>query len=187
MELLTKFKSAIVEFDVTQSQLGAYADMKNSRVSRGVTGEVPFDAAESQAIEQTILAMRQLQSEVRPELPVNWALIHKVKPLVDQRRSQLHDISDPIVARCWYIRLTSLTWLRSMRENEPMTTYNFQVDGAAFQSIPLAEEAVRRLRAVGVQSRMELLTAERRASTITRSLEEIGFKSEPAVIGAADV
>jgi hypothetical protein len=68
-----------------------------------------------------------------------------------------------------------------MRGNEPVPTYNFQVDGAALEDTALAQETVRRLRAVGVQSKMELLTADRRTSTITRSLIEIGFES--AAIG----
>lgn len=182
MELLTRFKSAIVEFDVTQSQLGAYADMKNSRVSRGSTGEVPFDAAESKVIEETILAMRELQNEVRPEgVPVNWALIHKVKPLVDQRRRELRDHADPVVRRAWYVRLNSLTWLARMRGNEPVPTYNYQVDGACFEDVNLAEETAHRLRAIGIASKMEMLTSDRRASTITRNLIEIGFES--AAIG----
>jgi hypothetical protein len=173
MELITTFKSAIVEFDTTQSIIGAHADLKASRVSRGLTEEIPFDAAESQAISETIAAMRDLQASM--PLPIDWSRIGKVKPSIDKRRKELRDTVNPIVKRCWYIRLNSLTWLKSMRENEPMPTYNFQIDGAAFESTALAEEVVRRLRAIGVQSKMDLLTAERRASTITRGLEEIGF------------
>lgn len=105
MELLTKFKSAVVEFDSTQSNIGAYAGLAASRVSRGMTEEIPFTVAEADDITETIDAMRSVQSEIG--LPINWSMIGKVKPHIDQRRKALREQADPILHRCVLIRISA--------------------------------------------------------------------------------
>jgi hypothetical protein len=175
MELLTKFKSAIVEFDVTQSQLGAYADMKNSRVSRGMTGEIPFDAAESKLIDETITAMRDLQSAVRPEVPIAWAVIHKVKPLVDQRRRELREQTDPVVRRCTLIRITFTGFFLRVRGGQVLTTPS-EMTAAAFEDHSVASEVVRELKKLGTEARIESFGAFRRESTMSRTLASVGLE-----------
>src|SRR6266851_2243930 len=184
-------KHAIIEFGITQAQIGAYAGLSAARMSRGLAselnGEAPFTPSELQLLADTILAMRSLQESI--PVPIAWAQTTKVKSFVDKHRAELHDQKDPLAPpRQWYVRLNSLTWLSRMRGDEPIPTYNFQVDGAAFKDMTMADEVVRRLRAVGVQSKTDLLTADRKSTRLTRSLTEIGF--EPVaieeVIGAAD-
>jgi hypothetical protein len=181
MDLMTKFKSAIVEFDTTQSIIGAHADLKASRISRGLTEEVPFDAAESQAISQTIDAMRGLQAEM--PLPIDWSRIGKVKPLVDQRRKKLREQADPIVRRCTLIR-TSLTGYFQRMNGANIVTTPSEMNAAAFESPDLANEVVRQLEKVGMKTRTESFGAFRHKSTMTHSLIEVGF--EPAAIGGID-
>ena len=53
---------------------------------------------------------------------------------------------------------------------------------AAFTGPGLADRCVRRLRDFDITARAELLTAPRRKSMITTSLEEIGFQPESAVV-----
>ncbi len=182
MDVLT-IKHALLEFGVTQAQLGAYAGLSAARMSRGLAselnGEAPFTGFELQLLRDTVLAMRSLQKAI--PVPIAWAQTTKIKSLVDQHRAALHEDRDPTVKRAWYVRLNSLAWLKSVRGGEPLSTYNYQVDGVAFEDTKLAEEAVRRLRAVGVQSRAELLTAERRRSSITTNLGQIGFQVEEAI------
>lgn len=59
-----RFKSAMLEFDVTQTLLGRYCGLEPSRVSRALTEEVPFDGTEKKVIEETIVAMRSIQAEM---------------------------------------------------------------------------------------------------------------------------
>jgi hypothetical protein len=145
-------------------------------VSQLIAGTREFESdGDANEFFQVIDTMFHLQDIVVPKIPVNWSDVVGVQDVLVQTFRDRRDTEDPIVPRCWYIKLNSLTWLNRMRGNEPIPTYNFQVDGAAFEDVKLAEEVVRRLRAVGVQSKMELLTSDRRRSTITRSIEEIGF------------
>ena len=151
-------------------------NVSSPMLSKFLAGRAKLSSEKEQSVQETMRAIRKLIDDF-PEVPIDLNQITRVKPLVDLRRIQLRDTEDPIVTQCYYIRLNSLTWLNRMRGNEPMPTYNYQVDGAAFESLALAEEAVRRLRIIHIASKWEKLTAERRASTIARSLEEIGFTS----------
>jgi hypothetical protein len=172
MELLAKFRSALIELDMTQSQLGSYAGLNNSRVSRGVTGEIPFDTAEAQAISTTIDAMRDLQAST--PLPINWRPIGKVKPIVDQRRKQMHEESDPIVPRCMIISVSRLKYFAKLHNGEVHGTIN-ENEAAAFENPDVALEVVRALDKLGVRSWLVQVGALRRRSTISHSLIEVGF------------
>ncbi len=51
----------------------------------------------------------------------------------------------------------------------------FDGDAVAFTNYELANEVVKRLKQRDVAAKAEVLTCERRQSTITTSLEELGF------------
>src|SRR6266478_1937671 len=135
MDLLTKFKSAIVEFDTTQSIIGAHADMKASRISRGLTEEVPFDPAEKKVIEETIDAMRDLQASI--PLPIDWSRIGKVKPHIDEKRTALRETSDPIVRKCSLVRISWTGFFQRVNSGNVVTTPS-EMTAAAFESYDLA-------------------------------------------------
>ena len=84
MDAVTAFKTGLVELNVNQTQLARYVGVEPSRVSRGLTMELPFTVAETREISETIDAMRSIQAEM--SLPIDWSLIGKVKPHVDARR-----------------------------------------------------------------------------------------------------
>jgi len=171
-DVYTKFKSAIVEFDTTQSIIGAHAGLKASRVSRALTEEVPFDAAEVEVISETIDAMRSLQ-EAMP-LPVDWSRIGKLKPHIDARRKELHEQGDPIVRRCILIRTSSTAFFKRMNGTNIMTDPS-EMTAAAFETPDLANEVIRRLKTLETNSQIEFFGASRRKSTMVHSLIEIGF------------
>jgi hypothetical protein len=177
----TQYKSAMLEFDMTQSLVGRYVGLEPSRVSRALTEEIPFDVSESKSIEETIAAMRLVQSEM--SLPINWTQIGKCKPRVDQRRKELHEMADPFVRRCTLIRVSYAGFFQTIRGGQVITTPS-EMTAAAFESADLASEAVRLLKKLGTEARTESFGAFRRASTMTHSLVEVGF--EPATIGGAD-
>lgn len=181
MDVTTKYKSAIVEFETTQSLIGAYCGLKTSRVSRGLTGEIPFDARESALIEETIAAMRQLQAETRPlGIPVNWSLIGRVKPLVDARRTTLREQSDPVVVHCAVIRISRTGYFLKMQAGDVRTTPN-ELHAAAFENPETAKLVCRELEKIGTRAEIELLGAFRRQSTMSHTLIDVGFES--AAIG----
>ncbi len=149
-------------------------------MSQLIAGTREFDSDEdAKEFLQVMDTMFHLQDIVVPKIPVNWSDVLGVQDVLVQTFRDRRDVEDPIVPRSWFVRLNSLTWLVRMRGSEPVPTYNPTTKGVTFEDTKLAEEAVQRLRAVGVTSKMDLLTADRRLSTITRSLQEVGFEAEP--------
>jgi len=184
MEALERsIKSAFAEFDCTMGQLGSYADIKSSRFSRGMTQEIPFTEQENETILSVIAAMRGLQESVQPQVPINWAQIGKIKNIIDERRRRNLDELDPKIAQPVFVRLNVLNFFKGLRSNNTVIeTMNYSTEGAAFENYDLAEQAVAKLKAMGVTSTAQRLTAPRRKSTITISLEELGFQQEPAAL-----
>jgi hypothetical protein len=179
MDVNTQYKSAIVQLDLTQSLLGRYIGLEPSRVSRALTEEIPFDTAETNEIEQTIAAMRLVQSEI--PLPINWAQIGKCKPLVDQRRKTLQEVADPMHVRgVWFVRLNIHDYFQGLRSDGSVIASLKYYNGgpAAFTNYGLANEVVNQLKQRNIAATAEQLTCERRQSTITTSLEELGFALE---------
>lgn len=107
-------------------------------------------------------------------LPVNWSLIGKVKPHVDQRRQELREQTDPIVRRCTLIRISATSFFQRLNGANVLATPS-ELTAAAFETPALAEEAVRELKKLGTGPRLEFFGAFRRRSTMTRSLAEVGF------------
>jgi hypothetical protein len=175
MDVTTQYKSGMLEFDLTQSLLGRYVGIEPSRVSRGLTEELPFDLSESKSIEQTIAAMRLVQSEM--SLPINWTQIGKCKPRVDQRRKELSETADPIVRRCTLIRVSYAGFFQTIRGGQVVTTPS-ETNAAAFESPDLANEVVRELKKLGTESRIESFGAFRRKSTMSHTLVDVGLEQE---------
>jgi len=181
MDVNTQYKSAMLEFDMGQSLVGRYVGLEPSRVSRALTEEIPFDVSESKSIEETIAAIRLVQSEI--PLPINWAMIGKVKPLVDQRRKELREQADPVVRSCFLIRITYTGFFLRVQSGQVLTTPS-EMNAAAFENFDLANEVVRQLKRLGTEARTESFGAFRRRSTMSHSLIEVGL--EPVAIGEAD-
>ena len=175
MDVNTQYKSAMLEFDMTQSLVGRYVGLEPSRVSRALTEEIPFDHSESQSIEETIAAIRLVQSEI--PLPINWAQIGKVKPLVDQRRKELREQADPIVRKCVLIRITYTGFFLRVHGGQVLTTPS-EMNAAAFETPEIANEVVRELKKLGTEARIESFGAFRRRSTMVHSLVELGFEQD---------
>ncbi len=174
MDVLTKYKSAILEFDTTQSIIGSYAGLKTSRVSRGLTEEIPFDAAEAKAISETIDAMRELQHSIHPQgVPVNWSLIGRVKPLLDSFRKQLQDKSDPMLPRYCVVKV-GLNFFYRITAGEVMTRPD-QLSCAAFEDPSLADEVVRELFKIGRRADVVVVPLMRRRSETVSTLSQVGF------------
>jgi hypothetical protein len=148
-----------------------------------VNGQREFDTEQdAQTIFRVLDTMAHLQETVTPRVPIDWSNVLELKDTLTQTFKNRLNEEDPITTRCWYIRLSLLKFLQRMRGDVVVDTVNYHNEGVAFTDQSLAEECVRRLNVLNVSARTELLTAPRRKSTITVSLEEIGFKPESAVV-----
>ncbi len=135
--------------------------------------ENPAEAAEFFGV---VEVMKFLQESVRPQVPINYSDLRVRDALVqvfEQRKNEL----DPVHNRCWFVRLSVHNFFRGIRTDgsviETMTYYNSEA--LAFTDYRLAEEVEKRLKQRGVASKLELLTCSRRQSTISTSLEDVGF------------
>jgi len=79
--------------------------------------------------------------------------------------------------RAWFVRLSVHNFFKGLRSDGSVieTMIHYDSDAVAFPSFELANEVVKRLKTRDIPARPEQLTCERRQSTITTSLEEIGF------------
>jgi hypothetical protein len=132
------------------------------------------DAAELLGV---VNVMTHLQSIVTPRIPVDWSNVLGVRDVLVQTYEQQKETTDPLHKRAWFLRLSVNDFFQRLRsDGSEVRTYNyFDGDAAAFVSTDLIDEAVRKLKAHDIFVKSELLTCQRRQSTITTSLEEIGL------------
>ena len=79
--------------------------------------------------------------------------------------------------RCWFVRLSVHNFFRGLRTDDSIiTTLNYYKDeAAAFTNYELADEVVKKLKQRDIAAKAEALSCERRQSTLTVALEELGF------------
>lgn len=172
MDAVTTFKSGLLEFGLTQSVAGRYAGLEPSRVSRGVTEEMPFTRAESESITNTFAAMRSLQAEI--PLPINWGLFGKVKPSLDQRKKELHEQGDPIVRKYTLIRTSSTTFFLRVNSGIVVTTPS-ELTACATEDPALARAIADEIKKLGTNSKIEFCGGFRRKSSMVNTMTELGF------------
>jgi hypothetical protein len=153
-------------------------------ISQIIGGTKTFSSKE-EALEflRVVNTMHFLQENVNPRVPIDWANVLSLKDVLIETFNSKLSTEDPITTRCHFVRLSLMNFFKGLRsDGSVVTTINYQTEGAAFTDSSLAESCVNKLRDMGVTARTEILTAPRRRSTITKSLEELGFKT--AAIGS---
>jgi len=133
----------------------------------------PTEAAEFFGAVET---MKVLQEHVFPFVPINWS-DGRVKDALIQTFEKRRNESDPIHHRAWFVRLSISDYFKGLRSDgtEIRTLNYFDGDAVAFTNYELAAEVVKRLKQRDIPAKAEALTCERRQSTITLSLEELGL------------
>lgn len=109
-------------------------------------------------------------------LPINWAQIGKCKPRVDARRKELRDQTDPVVRRCWLIRITYTAFFLRVQDGQVVTTPSEMI-AAAFEEPSVANEVLRKLERLGTKGRIESFGAFRHRSTMSRTVVDVGFEA----------
>lgn len=143
-----------------------------------VNGRVEADADEVEQLLSVIRTMEYLQETITPHLPIRWDEPLLVRDILVKTYEERLNAEDPIESTNWYVRLSMFNFLKQVNSNGPIETINL-TDSAAFTDRSLAQKAADKLKLMKIASTVELLTGPRRKSTITTSLEEIGFSSEP--------
>jgi hypothetical protein len=170
------------EHKVSASALAALdGGLSSATLSKASSGQAQLSAEKEQSLRQTVEAIRSIINEY-PQLPIDFNQVSKIKPLVDQRRKELREQTDPIVRRCILIRVTYTGFFLRVRDGEVLTTPS-EMTAAAFETPDLANEVVWQLKKLGTESRIESFGAFRRRSTMTNLLIELGFETKAAVGG----
>lgn len=151
--------------------------LTQQKLSAILANQQDFDTpTEATEIFGLVEVMKVLQESVVPSVPIAWADLRVKDALVqvyEQRKNEL----DPLHRRCWFVRLSVHYFFGGLRsDGSVIETMNFHnSDAVAFTSFELANETVKRLKLRDVAARTEHLTCERRQSTVTVSLGELGF------------
>lgn len=176
----TEIAAITAEHRVSASAIAALdGGLSSATLSKASSGQAQLSAEKEQSLRQTLEAIRSIIYEY-PQLPIDFNQVSKIKPLVDQRRKELQEQSDPVVRRCTLIRVSYAGFFQAVRSGQIITTPS-EMNAAAFESPGLANEALLELKKLGTESRTESFGAFRRRSTMAHSLVEVGL-----AIGEAD-
>jgi hypothetical protein len=148
------------------------------QISQLIAGTREFESDQEATEFLTVIeSMRSLQEIVQPRVPIDWTNVEAVKDVLAQHHKRRKNESDPMHRRCWFVRLSVHDFFKGLRTDgtEIRTLNYFDGDAAAFTDYGLASEVIKQLKQHNVAAKAEVLTCERRQSTITTSLEEIGF------------
>jgi hypothetical protein len=181
-----KLRTGLKEIDCSALAFSALAappltskKLSQQVISQLIAGTREFESdREATELLGVVNVMTHLQNSVTPNLPVNWSNVFGVRDTLIRAFEQQKNERDPMHHRAWFVRLSVHDFFRGLRTDatEIRTMNYFDGDAAAFASYQLADEVVRKLKQRGVAAKAEALTCQRRQSTITTSLEELGFE-----------
>jgi len=146
-----------------------------------LNGQREFETMEeADSFVRVLATMEYIQEQITPKLPIDWANVLLVREEVLKTFEARRNVEDPVHRRCWFVRLSVHNFFKGFRSDgsviETMTYYDS--DATAFTKYELAAEVEKKLKLHGIPVKIELLTCNRRESTITTSLEALGFVPE---------
>ena len=186
---LTGLGCSAVSFSALAVPPLTHRRMSQQYVSQIITGTKEFDSVDdARDFLEVINTMEFLQEIVQPRVPINWQNVLELKDVLASIHEQRKNDMDPVSVQNFYVRLTRVNFFKGIDSRGVVTTINPEKDGAAFKDLSVAQQAVAKLKEMGVTAQFEKLTGPRRRSSLVVSLQELGFKIdvEQAAIGGAD-
>lgn len=148
-------------------------------VSQIIAGAKEFDSAEdAREFLQVVSTMEYLQQIVQPRVPIAWNNVLDLKEILARVHEQRKNELDPVSVQNFYVRLSRLNFFKRIDSRGVVPTINPEKDGAAFADLGLAQQCAQELKKLGVTAQFERLTGPRRKSSLTTSLEELGFTKD---------
>src|SRR6266481_990122 len=182
-----RFRTGLQSLNCSASAFAALAapplvskKISQQYVSQLIAGTREFDSdQDAKEFFQVIDIMTHLQEIISPRLPIAWSDVLGVQDVLTRTFEQRKNESDPVHRQVWVVRLSVHDYFKGLRsDNSVISTLNYyNGDAAVFTDHKLAGECVERLKQLNVPAKTEYFTAERRQSTITTSLEELGIIS----------
>jgi len=148
-----------------------------------VNGKTELSDEECKGLLSVVDAMQRLQDSVVPKVPVDWSNTLELKEVVIKTFNDKLNEEDPKILQPVFVRLSLHKFFQGVRSNgSVIDTMNYFSEAVAFESYDLAEKVVAKLKTMDIASKAERLTAPRRKSGITNSLEELGFPQQPELV-----
>ena len=148
-------------------------------ISQIMQGTREFDSdKEAEEHLRVLDAMETLQRSVVPHIPIDWTDVLGVREALIHTFERLKEDQDPLHKVCWYVRFSLMNYLHLQgfrSDGTPIETINPYTEGAAFKDFDLANKVSLRLKKQGIENRVERLTADRRLSTITTDISQLGL------------
>jgi len=179
-----KLKTALHELNCSALAFSSLAapplvtrKVSQQTVSQWVSGTKEFDSGEAGEFLQVTEAMKHLQEIVVPKIPVDWSNVLGVKDALVQTFEKRKNELDPIHNRCWFVRLSVHNFFKGLRSDGSVieTMAYYDDEAVAFTNYELASEVAEKLKQRNIPTKVEMLTCQRRQSTITVALEELGL------------
>jgi len=174
---------------ITSFAAVAVPPMVPEKYSQQILGQILNGQREFKTIEEAdsfvrvVATLERIQNTV--EWPIDWSNTLLVKDKIIQTFREIKNTEDPMHRQVWVVRLSLHDYFKGLRsDGSVITTLNYyNGEAAAFTAdSKLAGECVELLKQRNVPAKAEFFTVERRQSTITTSLEEIGHIGRPGPV-----
>lgn len=178
---LQKLSCSTTSFAAFTRAIPGIAKLSQQALGQVLNGQRDFDnPQDGEDFVRVLSVMEYLQENVQPKLPIDWNNVLLAKDVLVKTFEERRNAEDPMQNRLWFVRLNVHDFFKSLRSDgtESRTLNYYDGDAAAFTNYELAAKAVRKLKELNVPATAELLTCQRRESTIAGSLAELGFEIE---------
>jgi hypothetical protein len=144
-----------------------YAEVEPSELTGNLTEQT------ARRVSDILKAARLLRKETR--LPVDWSLIPAVKPLLEEKITELHEAENPVLPRVYLVRLGLTHYFEHFQDGHVVVVEQ-ERKAALFPSYAKADEAVAALKKLRVRAQVVNWDVNLfRQSDTVQTLESIGL------------
>jgi len=146
--------------------LAAYAEVEPSEL-----GNLP--EASAQRVFEILKAARLLRKETR--LPVDWSVVPVVKPILEEKITELREVENPVLPRVYLVRLGWTNYFEHFEDGHVVVVEQ-ERKAALFPSYERANEAVAALKKLHVRAQVVNWDVNLfRKSNTVQTLESVGL------------
>jgi hypothetical protein len=157
--------------------LGQFAALHNlsglsqQRLSQAFSDAKPLDNQKAEELRSLISDLDGFCHSVAP-IPVSLRNPHLLKELVDDFRAKKKASEEEFVVYVWALKMDAFSYFKTLQNGQPVRTVSLH-EAAAFSTMDIANEAVKRLKILKIDSRADSFTNARRTqSSLISNVEQ---------------
>jgi hypothetical protein len=148
-----------------------YSGFSQPRLSQAFSNMKPLENEKAQELWSLVQDIDDFCQSVRP-IPVSLKNPLVVKELLDNFRAKKKAQEEEFMTYTWALRMDPYSFFKTLRDGEPVRTVSLH-EAAAFESLEIAREAEKRLKALKIDTRADSFTnARRKPSSVISSVEQ---------------